>query len=81
MKKIHTPVKRRFKLSTHSRHYSFINRVKRKNRPKTFTTEKAAHEYALKNNLKKEEYFLKKTKHNKKFQIVHYNKKNKEVYS
>ncbi len=71
MARIHTRVKRRFGLSTHLSHYKFFHTgTKRKNRPKTFKIEEAANEWALKQGLKPEQYFLKKVKKNKKFQIV-----------
>ena len=41
----------------------------RKKRPKTFKTEESANLWALNHGLKPEEYYLKKVKKNKKFQI------------
>ena len=71
MGKIHTRLKRKHNLSTHLSHYKFFHAgAKEKNRPKTFKTEESADSWAQKNGLKQEDYFLKKVKHNKKFQIV-----------
>ena len=70
MKKIHTRVKKRHGLSTHLNHYKFFKPGTKKNRPKTFKTEEDANGWALKQGLKLEQYYLKKVKKNKKFQIV-----------
>ena len=75
--KIHTRKKRRFGLSTHLNHYKFFHSGVKKNRPKTFKTEEAANEWALRNKLKPDEYYLKSVKRNKKFQIEKLDKKTK----
>ena len=79
MKKIHTRAKRKWGLSTHLSHYRFFHPKPNKNRPKTFKTEEAANARALKNGLKTEEYYLKKVKHENKFQIVMRNGKDKNT--
>ncbi len=76
MSKTHTRIKRKYGLSTHLNQYAFFHNRKRY-RPKTFKTEEAAHAWALNNGLKPEEYYLKKVKKNRKFEIVRYNGKNK----
>lgn len=65
-KKIHTRQKR--KLRMHG-----IRGRNRKPKPKTFKTEDSANAWALEHGLKPEQYYLKKVKRNKKFQIVMYN--------
>ena len=70
MKKIHTRAKRLHDLATHINQYKFFHPTVKKHRPKTFKTEKSAHEWALKQGLKQGQYSLKKAKHNKKFQVV-----------
>ena len=70
MKKIHTSIKRKYRLSTHINQYRFFHPLQKKPRPKTFKTEESAHIWASKHNLKKDQYTLKKVKKNKKYQIV-----------
>lgn len=70
MKKIHTPLKRRFGLSTHNNQYDFFHPKETQNRPKTFKTEESANAWAAKKGLKPGEYSLKKVKKGRKFQIV-----------
>jgi len=70
MKKVHTKIKRRFRLSTHLGHSGFFHQAAKKSRPKTFKTESAAHAWASSNKLKPEQYALKSAKRNKRFQIV-----------
>lgn len=79
MAKIHTRAKRKYGLSTKHGHYRYFHRIKKKNRPKTFKAEEYAHAWASKHNLKPEQYYLKKAKKNKKFQIVMYDGKNKNT--
>jgi len=80
MKKIHTRLKRKFGLSTGLSHYHFFHPcTNKKNRPKTFKTEESANAWVRKYGLKKEQYYLKKVKRNKKFQVVRYNGKNKDI--
>ncbi len=69
MRKIHTRVKRSYRLSTHINQYRFFHPIN-KHRPKTFKTEDAAHAWALNHGIKKGAYSLKRVKRNKKFQIV-----------
>lgn len=75
MKKVHTRIKRKFGLSTHLRHYGFFHPKARKHRPKTFKTEESANRWASEHGLKQEQYYLKKVKHNKKFQVAMQNGK------
>ncbi|MBI2650909.1 hypothetical protein HYX01_00365 [Candidatus Woesearchaeota archaeon] len=70
MQKIHTAIKRRLGLSRRRSHYYFFHFGTKKRRPKTFKTEKAANEWAIKNGLKPEQYALKKVKKEKRFQVV-----------
>jgi hypothetical protein len=70
MAKIHTPIKRKYGLATHLGQYRFFHPGVKKNRPRTFKTEEAANKWALEHNLSLEQYYLKKAKRNKKFQIV-----------
>lgn len=77
MKKIHTKVKRKYHLSTSVNQYRFFHPGLKKNRPKTFKTEEAANAWALSRGMKPGQYYLKKVKRNKKFQVVVYNGKNK----
>lgn len=66
----------------HTRQKRYMSKEKgrnRKKRPKTFKTEESAHAWALKHGLKPEQYYLKKVKRNKKFQIVMYNGKDKNI--
>lgn len=78
MGKIHTRIKRRVGLSTHkSWHYFFHPTLIKRKRPKTFKTEEAAHYWALNHGLNTEQYYLKKVKRNKKFEIIKYNGENK----
>ena len=79
MVKIHTRAKRKYGLSTRYRHYNYFHRIKKKNRPKTFKTEESAHAWASRHNLKPEQYYLRKTKRNKKFQVVMYDRKDKNI--
>ena len=68
MKKIHTQAKRAFKLSTHLKHYRYFHKLGKKLRPRTFTSEERANEWASENNIAK--YTLIKVKKDKRFQIV-----------
>ena len=77
MRKIHTREKRKFGLSRNKNWYYFFHPVKRR-RPKTFKTEEAANTWASKHGLKQDQYYFKKVKLNKKFQIVMHNGKNKD---
>lgn len=70
MKKIHTRTKRKCHLSTHINQYRFFHTKLKKNRPKTFKTEDAANAWALSRGIKLGQYYLKKVKRNKKFQVV-----------
>ncbi|MBI2208140.1 hypothetical protein HYU50_01470 [Candidatus Woesearchaeota archaeon] len=70
MKKVHTKIKRKFRLSTRFRHSGFFHQAAKKNGPKTFKTESAAHAWASSHGLKPEQYALKSAKRNKRFQIV-----------
>ena len=70
MKKVHTKIKRKYGLGTHTNRYDFFHPKKKENRPKTFKTEEAAKAWAKDHGLKPEQYSLKKVKRNKKFQIV-----------
>ena len=79
MGKINSRVKRRFGLSRTKNHYHFLHQGIKKHRPKTFKTEEKAHDYAKLQNLKPEQYYLKKVKKNKKFEVVIYNGKNKAI--
>jgi len=69
MKKIHSRIKRKFKLSTHVGQHHFFHPSKRK-RAKTFKTEQSAHNWAKEHGISKEKYSLKRVKKDKKFQIV-----------
>ena len=73
---MHTRVKHKFGLSTHLSHYYFLHPRFKKNRPKTFKEEEAAHTWALSHGLKPEQYYLKKVKRGKRFQIVMHDGKN-----
>jgi len=73
MKKIHTRMKRKIGLSTHKNpYYLFHSTLVQKHRPKSFKTEEAANSWAFNHGLKPEQFYLKKVKHNKKFQVVKY---------
>ena len=67
MKKIHSRIKRKYRLSTHVGQHHFFHPNKRK-RPKTFKTEESAHNWAKEHGISN--YSLKKVKRDKKFQIV-----------
>ena len=80
MRKIHTVQKRKWGLSTHKNWYSlFHNVIPKRIRPKTFRTEESAHGWAARNGLRQEEYCLRRVKHNKKFEVVKLNGKNKNT--
>jgi len=80
MRKIHTKLKRIYRLSTHKNWYGFFhNVIPKRIRPKTFKTEESAHTWAAKHGLKPEEYCLKHVKHNKKFEVVRLDGKNKDA--
>ncbi len=69
-RKIHTRTKRKWGLSTGLSHYRFFHPgPNKKNRPKTFKTEEAAHAWASKHGLNPEQYCLKLVKKDKKFQV------------
>ena len=80
MAKIHTRIKRRYGLSTSHGHYSYFHGAGKNNRPKTFNTEESANTWALKQGFKPEQYDLKKVKHNKKFQVVMRDRKDKKAF-
>ena len=77
MKKIHTRMKRRWRLSTHLSHYFFFHPKKPQHRPKTFRTEQTAIEWAKSHSV--EGFDLKRVKRGLRFQIVmkHGTNKNK----
>lgn len=75
MKKVHTRIKRRCGLSTFLNQYKFFHPGVKKHRPKTFKTEEGANEWALNHGLKPGQYYLKKVKRNKKFQVMTQNGK------
>lgn len=78
MKKIHTRIKRKYGLSSHKNWYYFFHpALAKRKRPKTFKTEETANAWALNHGLKPGQYYLKKVKRNRKFEIVMYNGKNK----
>ena len=81
MRKIHTRMKRRHKLSRYKNWYYEFFHPEKRIRPKTFKTEQAAHAWASNNDLKPEQYLLKPAKKNKKFQIVIKDGKNKNTAS
>ena len=60
-------------------HYRFFHPGGVKARPKTFKTEEIANAWALNHGLKEGQYYLKRVKRNKKFQVVGYNGKNKDI--
>ena len=72
MAKLHTRQKRKLRMKVNKDR----ERIKR---PKTFKTEESANAWVRKYGLKKEQYYLKKVKRNKKFQVVRYNGKNKDI--
>lgn len=70
MIKQHTRRKRNLGINSRRFKHRFIfTSVKKKNRPKTFSTEKMAHEHAKTLKLKENEYVVIKAKKNKRFQI------------
>ncbi|MBI2548769.1 hypothetical protein HYW21_05455 [Candidatus Woesearchaeota archaeon] len=74
MRKIHTLVKRRRGLCTHLGHYFLFHNVGRKTRPKTFSTEEAAHGWARQHDLQEGTYTLKSVKREKRYQVVPFGK-------
>jgi len=72
-------MKRKYGLSTHLRHYYSFHPSIKKHRPKTFKTEESANLWASDHGLKPEQYELKKVKHNKRFQIMVKDGKNKNT--
>jgi len=69
MKKVHTRMKRKHRLSTHKSAYGFFHAGAEEHRPRTFKTEGAARAWALSNGLKEGKYSLKRVKKNKRFQL------------
>lgn len=69
MRKIHTKIKRKRRLSTHQGAYKFFHPKKRK-RAKTFSTEEKAKAWAGEQGLKGGEYTLRKVKKGKRWEIV-----------
>lgn len=70
MNKIHTKTKRKFELPTHIRQYRFFHPVDADHRPKSFSSEDAAHKWATEQGLKAGEYSMKSVKRNKRFMVV-----------
>ncbi len=70
MAKTHTREKRKKGLNSHFRHHRTLDTVKKKSRPKTFSTEDAAKAWAEKNKLKAADYTLEKAKKDKRFKVV-----------
>lgn len=70
MNKIHTRTKRRYRMATRINPYDAFHPKKKVNGPKTFSTEAAAHAWALQHKLKTEEYALEKAKKGKRFKVV-----------
>jgi hypothetical protein len=69
MVKIHTKIKRKYRLCTSFRQTK-LGEGKRKPRPKTFATEEGAKKWAFENELKEGSYDLIKVKKDKRFQVV-----------
>ncbi|MBI2523338.1 hypothetical protein HYW19_03040 [Candidatus Woesearchaeota archaeon] len=80
MAKIHTLVKRRKGLGTAHGHYCYFHRIGKRHRPKTFNTEEAVNAWALKQGLGPEQYYIKSVKHNKRFQVVMHDRKDKKSF-
>ncbi|MDD5086681.1 MAG: hypothetical protein PHV16_02920 [Candidatus Nanoarchaeia archaeon] len=70
MVKTHTRAKRKKGLSPHFRHDRTLDTVKKKSRPKTFSTEDAAKAWAEKNKVKASDYNIEKAKKDKRFKVV-----------
>jgi len=70
MVKTHTRAKRKKGLSPHFRHNKRMDSVKKKKRPKTFSAEQGAKEWAEKNKLKENDYIIEKAKKDKRFKIT-----------
>lgn len=75
MAKTHTREKRKKGLSPHFRHHKTLDTVEKKNRPKTFSTEDAAKDWAQEKKLKASDYTIEKAKKDKRFKVVLKNKK------
>ena len=70
MGKFSSRQKRRMGIRSVSRMNRFrFTSAQKKNRPKTFKTEDAAHKYAKTIGLSQDKYSLRKVKHQKKFQV------------
>ena len=70
MVKMHTRIKRKRGLNSHSRHRSRPDSEAKSKRPKTFKTEESAHSWAEKNKLSPAQYTIEKAKKNKRFMAV-----------
>lgn len=70
MAKMHTRIKRKRGLNSHSRHRNRPDSKAKSRRPKTFKTEEGARAWAEKNKLKPEQYTIEKAKRNKRFMAI-----------
>ena len=69
MVKVHTRIKRKYRVTTSFRQTK-LGTGGKKPRPRTFSTEESAKKWATENKLKEGSYSLKSVKKNKRFQIV-----------
>lgn len=70
MAKVHTRVKRRLRIRSNLDGNKILKKKEKNSKPKTFPNTESAHNWAAKENLISDSYFLKSVKRNKRFEIV-----------
>lgn len=68
MKKIHTRLKRKWRLNTKQPNHEFFSKAPRPNRPRTFGTQEAAKSWADERDISS--YEIVPTKRNRRFKII-----------
>ena len=70
MKKIHTRMKRHYRIRSHNNTYSFFHPKPALHQPKTFATEEGAHRWAQERGFMKGTYELKAVKQGKRLEVA-----------